>query len=207
MSDGNEYQYGDRYGKCCECEKPVIKGHEGYCTGCNEPFCWGSCGGWYGGIHVCNSCLQPPEERTVTANSLAGLPALSIRQPWAWFIVYGQKRIENRHRRSHYRGKFLIHASKFVCSDDDFQDALALAAFASENPREDYKDLPALPDFDQGGIVGVAEIVDCVENSGSAWFVGKFGYVLRNVEPVDFIPCKGRLGFFYPDLSGKEASK
>ena len=42
--------------------------------------------------------------------SFAELPALSVRQPWAWLIVSGLKDVENRPRRTHYRGSLLIHA-------------------------------------------------------------------------------------------------
>lgn len=49
---------------------------------------------------------------------------------------------------------------------------------------------------DCGGIVGVAEIVDCVSQCDSEWFVGKFGFVIRNARPVAFIPVRGELGFF-----------
>jgi hypothetical protein len=38
------------------------------------------------------------------------LPALSVRQPWAWLIVNGLKDIENRPRRTLHRGPLLIHA-------------------------------------------------------------------------------------------------
>lgn len=47
-----------------------------------------------------------------------------------------------------------------------------------------------------GGIIGVAEIVDCVSASESRWFQGPYGFVLTNARPVDFIPVKGRLMFF-----------
>ncbi len=53
------------------------------------------------------------------------------------------------------------------------------------------------PDEPRGGIVGTAEIVDCVEASNSPWFVGPFGLVLENVQPMPFIPVKGALGLFY----------
>lgn len=39
------------------------------------------------------------------------IKALSIRQPWAWLILWAGKDIENRSRRFHFRGRFLIHAS------------------------------------------------------------------------------------------------
>lgn len=57
----------------------------------------------------------------------------------------------------------------------------------------------------RGGIIGVAEIVDCVEASDSPWFFGRYGFVLRNARPVDFIPVKGALGFFgwHRNLNGE----
>jgi len=38
--------------------------------------------------------------------------AISIRQPWAEFVVGGRKKIENRTWKSNYRGVLLIHASQ-----------------------------------------------------------------------------------------------
>lgn len=37
-------------------------------------------------------------------------PVLTIRQPWAWSIVHGRKRVENRSWQMNYRGPLLIHA-------------------------------------------------------------------------------------------------
>ncbi len=48
-----------------------------------------------------------------------------------------------------------------------------------------------------GAIIGEVDIVDCVTESASPWFVGKYGFVLAN--PVLYeipVPCPGRLGFF-----------
>jgi hypothetical protein len=48
-----------------------------------------------------------------------------------------------------------------------------------------------------GCIVGSVEIVDCVRRHPSAFFVGKYGFVLR--DPVILakpVPFKGALGFF-----------
>jgi hypothetical protein len=47
-----------------------------------------------------------------------------------------------------------------------------------------------------GGIVGVATIVDCVSNSGSEWFNGPYGFVLRDARSIPLVPCKGALSFF-----------
>lgn len=65
----------------------------------------------------------------------------------------------------------------------------------------DDADLDMPTRFDVGGIVGEVEIVDCVDESESPWFFGKFGFVLRNAKPLPFRAHKGRLGFFDVDES------
>jgi hypothetical protein len=42
------------------------------------------------------------------------MKVISVRQPWAWCIFHARpiKDIENRPRRSHYRGELIIHASQ-----------------------------------------------------------------------------------------------
>lgn len=123
--------------------------------------------------------------------------ALSIMQPWAGLIVHGVKDIENRSWPTRFRGPVLIHAGKKL--DGDADDAVA----AGLHPVL-WNDLE-LPEgivYPRGGIVGVAEIVDCVSASTSPWFVGNFGFVIRNARPLPFMPCRGALGFFEPDLSG-----
>ena len=39
-------------------------------------------------------------------------PALTVRQPWAWAIVHGPKRVENRTRPTSQPGCILIHAGR-----------------------------------------------------------------------------------------------
>lgn len=118
--------------------------------------------------------------------------ALSIRQPWVWAILHAGKRIENRPRRFHYRGPICLHASKSRRAMEFMrarQDILAITASRAEPPK--------LADaIERGGIVGTAEIVDCIEQSDSPWFFGPYGLVLENVQPVKFIPVKGALGLF-----------
>jgi len=50
--------------------------------------------------------------------------------------------------------------------------------------------------LDRGGIIGVASVVDIVTDSDDPWFMGARGLVLDDVRPVEFIPCRGMLGFF-----------
>lgn len=44
------------------------------------------------------------------------MKAITVRQPWAWAIIYGQKDVENRTRNiaGSYRGPLLIHVSLTV---------------------------------------------------------------------------------------------
>jgi hypothetical protein len=117
------------------------------------------------------------------------MKALSIRQPWAWLIVNGQKDIENRTWATNFRGPVQIHAAKGMTLDD----YLACEIFCADIPGVR---LPAFEELQRGGIVGHAEIVDCVTKSDSPWFVGPVGFVLANPRPRPFRPCKGALGFF-----------
>ena len=122
--------------------------------------------------------------------------ALSIRQPWAWAILHAGKDIENRDWPTKFRGPVCIHAPKGMTNSefDGFVD-LARAMY-----RAGSWNGPFIPERKAlsfgGGIVGTAEIVDCVDHSSSPWFFGTWGFVLANTRPVDFIPCKGALGFF-----------
>ena len=62
----------------------------------------------------------------------------------------------------------------------------------------DWPDIERPTDFEQGGIVGEAEIVGCVTASPSRWFQGTYGFLIRNARPLPFRPCRGMLGFFTP---------
>ncbi len=144
----------------------------------------------------------------------SGLRCLSIRQPWASLIVGGLpvfeitdsqsinlkgfalKDVENRMRPTRFRGRVQIHAgltqAPFMETFKWFVEKgvapiIALALLSPQLPR--------------GAIVGEVDIIDCVTESDSPWFVGPYGWVLANPEAYDKpIPCKGRLGFFTPDL-------
>jgi hypothetical protein len=112
--------------------------------------------------------------------------ALSIQQPWAWLIVNGHKDIENRNWPTKGRGRFLVHAGKKLDKE------------SLEFLKQDYPNLPWPRNFELGGIVGEARIIDCVTASTSEWFFGKFGFVIKDAKPLPFKPCKGQLGFFIP---------
>jgi ASCH domain len=114
--------------------------------------------------------------------------ALSIRQPWAWLIVSGYKDIENRTWETLYRGRVMVHAGKSMtrAEYDDCDNFVAQYAI----------DLPPFKKLVRGGIVGSVEIVACTRASDSRWFVGPFGFVLRQPRLEKFREVRGRLGLF-----------
>jgi hypothetical protein len=65
------------------------------------------------------------------------LIALTVKQPWASAIIYGDKDIENRVWRTGYRGRLLIHAGKAVdwLAPDHAWTAAGLAPYRRGAPR------------------------------------------------------------------------
>lgn len=134
----------------------------------------------------------PPRIRPLRwTSALAQLPALSVRQPYAWLIVQGIKTLENRSWRTHYRGPLLIHASS---NRVDLTEEVRARYGARGRVR-----MPPLGHYELGGIIGYVEIVDCVQRSASVWKnPGGWGWVLAKGRPLKFRRCKGAVGFFRP---------
>lgn len=113
--------------------------------------------------------------------------ALSIQQPWAWAILKAGKDIENREWFSHYRGRFLIHAGKRYDKEGHCW-------------IEEQFQIKIPPNLPVGGIVGSVRLVDIVDmrkhQCKSKWFFGRFGFVLSEPQEMNFIPYRGKLGFF-----------
>jgi len=131
------------------------------------------------------------------------MKALSIRQPWASLILKARKDVENRCWPTKYRGRILIHAAKGM-TREEHEDAIyfAVHAIRAGEPggtahTTTLRELGfAFEDLPRGGIIGSVEIVDCVSSSSSPWFVGEFGFLLRDPRPLPFRPWKGQLSFF-----------
>lgn len=111
--------------------------------------------------------------------------ALSIKQPYPHHIFHDGKDVENRDWPTKGRGWFIVHAGVSKSELDDDQIHL---------PR--------------GGVVGMARIVDCVQQMDSRWFFGRYGFVLKDAFPLPLIPCRGQLGFFSlePDVLASVAA-
>lgn len=132
------------------------------------------------------------------------MKALSIRQPWAWLIIRPDlttpeqraaalaaghiKTIENRNWATKRRGTTLIHAAKGMTKADYHDAAVFAYGLGVKVPPPDR--------LDRGGIIGSADIADCVDRSDSSWFLGRYGFVLANAKPLPFREFKGALGFF-----------
>ena len=127
-----------------------------------------------------------------------GVPsmALSVRQPWAWALIYGGKDVENRSEMAVRNGgmrkqvgkRIAIHASKGMTREEyegarDFMTEVGVAC-------------PAAADLLRGGIIGTAFLASIVSEHTSPWFFGPRGLCLIRPEPTPFIGASGELGMF-----------
>ena len=118
-----------------------------------------------------------------------GMKALSIRQPWAWAVINAGKDIENRNWLTRLRGRFWVHAAKGVTRWEYEDAAETIEQVSGLVP-------PPLKDIERGGLIGSVDLVNCVTDSPSPWFGGRFGFVLIDPMPMEFFPLSGTLGFF-----------
>jgi len=128
------------------------------------------------------------------------MKALSIQQPWAWFIIRGYKNIENRTWATTYRGPLLIHASKTL--DEDAEDYLISILFNEIDDGSDiyteYLKAKKWNELLSGGIIGSVNLYKITSNydNNSPWFFGPIGWYLRDPKPIKFIPYRGMPGIF-----------
>jgi hypothetical protein len=137
------------------------------------------------------------------------MKCLSVRAPWWLAILRFGKDIENRDWSTRLRGTVYLHASSWFRPREILQDIDSIAHICKVTGQPFFGMLIDYLKAGCGRIVGKVDIVDCVSQSSSPWFFGKFGFVLAN--PVAFerpIPFKGALGFFdVPDgIEGWETS-
>jgi hypothetical protein len=112
--------------------------------------------------------------------------ALSIRQPWAWLIVNGHKPVENRTWPTSHRGDLLIHAG-LAFDTEGLQSVLAAFPHLQAVLPQQYE---------LGGIVGTAQLVNCVQQHPSPWFTGPYGFVMYQPRPLPLVRVRGVLGIF-----------
>ena len=112
--------------------------------------------------------------------------ALTIRQPWAWYITEGRKRYETRSFNTKHRGLLAIHAGKYE----------------KDMARAGLTELPL------GAVVCTVQIVAChrtedlqdiseEERSMGDFSPGRYAWELQDVEVFDQpVPARGNLGFW-----------
>lgn len=125
------------------------------------------------------------------------MKAIVIHQPWAWAILAGIKRYENRTWRTTHRGALAIVAGRSRASLGLEGDLLP--------------GLPGVADLPFGAIVGVVEVVDVwpVALCGKDPFAtGPWCWVLERAEAVGPIPWRGEQGLFeVPDEVIRRAAR
>ena len=128
------------------------------------------------------------------------IPALSIRQPWCYAILSLGKDIENRSWTTSYRGPLLIHAGKAM-TKAEYEDFTEYVTNDTARAILGPVAVPPMKYLERGGIVGIVDLVDCVTESTSPWFMDEVGFVLDNPRPLPFVPYTGQLGFFKVPVS------
>lgn len=129
------------------------------------------------------------------------MKVLSIREPFATLIANNIKHIETRSWKTNYRGELFIHASGKNLSKDFSINASLL-------------DLVNNMQMNYGNIICKCKLVDCVymddefittimkdpiEYEFGDYKVGRYAWVLEDVELIYPISVKGRLGIWNYD--------
>jgi hypothetical protein len=124
---------------------------------------------------------------------------LSVRAPWGYWFFGKQlpkgvpvKDIENRTRRTNYRGEVFIQ----------IPNTIEFGAFDWMCERFDIKRCDIQNHFMPGHIIGHVEIVDCVQDHSSPWAMdAPWHWVIDNPVLLNKpIPCKGQLGIYNFEL-------
>lgn len=136
------------------------------------------------------------ENNILTLRSAGLLPVITVRNPFAWAIIFPRcpKDVENRSWSTNYRGPLLIHAGKAFYRDD----VLSKAEVVAEVARMAREDPPQMEDMYSGHLIGMVYLEDCITTSESQWaMAGDRHFILSN--PVKLktpLPCPGRLGLW-----------
>lgn len=124
---------------------------------------------------------------------------LSVRQPWAWAIIYAGKDIENRTQFAMSKGqlgravgqRISIHAAKGLTREGYETAAQCMADLGVTCPQPWQ--------LDRGYIIGSVLVTGLVHPSKghpSPWWMGGHGLLLAEPEACRRIPAVGQLGLF-----------
>ena len=126
---------------------------------------------------------------------------LSVRQPYASLLVNGTKDVENRSRRTKFRGTVLIHASATMHDIVErlsglIQDGVPLVGIEKDIIKEAKIDEAYNK---KSCIIGSVDIIDCVQNHSSEWAEkGQWHWVCANAKKFEhpIRNVKGKLGIW-----------
>ena len=126
------------------------------------------------------------------------MKVLSIIEPWATLIKDGSKKIETRSWKTSYRGELFIHASKTKISKETKNNEELMSLVKSN--------------FGFGNIICKCMLVDCVymtsefiedlkknnyqEYVCGEYKVGRYAWILEDIQIVDNIAVNGQLGIW-----------
>jgi hypothetical protein len=135
--------------------------------------------------------------------------ALTVRQPWAHMIAHCGKNVENRSRRTSYRGLLAIHAgARSRWDSDGEQSPLVREAWREYGHLAAHLDRES-PWIDFGAVIAVADLYGChmwpaagscngrSRPPCSPWAaLDQWHWQLRNVRRLKPVPCRGMLGLW-----------
>ena len=143
------------------------------------------------------------------------MKAITILEPWASLIAYGEKKIETRSWETKYRGRIVIHAGK--------SKKYIRGVIAKFNGIQ----LPDKFTLNYGKVIAIADLVDCTQFVHSLipgrntillngeevtekeiafgdCTVGRWAWVLENVQRVEPLPAKGQQRIWNLDVPALE---
>lgn len=135
------------------------------------------------------------------------MKAITLHQPFASLIAFGEKTIETRSWRAGYTGRIAIHAGKLSqdraeeCLDEPYRSLLV---------KHGVKTIGDLP---WGAVIATANLVGC-QRMDADWIdamvrerwgevklgyyaPGRYGWVLADIEPLQVpVPARGHQGLW-----------
>lgn len=90
---------------------------------------------------------------------------ISLWEPWATLMALGEKRIETRSWRTHYRGPLAIHASKGGLTAEQAKDC---------HKKPFFRDALACRKLYPGHIVAIVNLLDCCPMEDTGCLAGVF---------------------------------
>ena len=128
------------------------------------------------------------------------MKVISIKEPFASLIASGVKKIETRSWKTNYRGELFIHASK-----------IPVQTLRDNILKDVTKDM----NLNCGNIICKCNLVDCVymdekfienikqnpiEYSVGEYKIGRYAWILEDIELIVPIPINGKLNVWNFDL-------